>query len=104
MRENPKQLIVLSGDHVYKMDYAKMLRFHKERGADATLAVIEVPSEEASRFGILQVDEHDRVTGFLEKPQHPPPPGETCASRRWASTSSTCRAGTGARGGRAQTG
>jgi glucose-1-phosphate adenylyltransferase len=76
MRENPKQLIVLSGDHVYKMDYAKMLRFHKERGAGATLAVLEIPSEEASRFGVLQVDEQDRITAFLEKPKHLPP-GET---------------------------
>ncbi|MBE3075759.1 MAG: glucose-1-phosphate adenylyltransferase [Actinobacteria bacterium] len=66
--ENPRQLIVLSGDHVYKMDYARMLRFHREHGAGATLAAIEVPSEEANRFGVLQVDEHDRLTGFLEKP------------------------------------
>src|SRR5687767_7644139 len=60
IRENPKQVIVLSGDHVYKMDYAKMLRFHMERGAGVTLAVIEVPSEEANRFGVLQVDSQDR--------------------------------------------
>ncbi len=72
LRENPKHLIVLSGDHVYKMDYAKMLRFHRERGAGATLAVIEVPSEEAYRFGVLQVDEQDRLTGFLEKPRNLP--------------------------------
>jgi glucose-1-phosphate adenylyltransferase len=70
MRENPRQLIVLSGDHVYKMDYAKMLRFHREHGAKATLAAIEVPSEEADRFGVLQVDQDDRLTGFLEKPKH----------------------------------
>ena len=68
LRENPRQLIVLSGDHVYKMDYSRMLRFHREHGAGATLAAIEVPSEEANRFGVLQVDEHDRLTGFLEKP------------------------------------
>ena len=53
LREEPRHLIVLSGDHVYKMDYAKMLRFHLERGAGATLAVIEIPSEEAHRFGVL---------------------------------------------------
>src|SRR5574338_1670890 len=75
-REAPRQLIVLSGDHVYKMDYAKMLRFHRERGAGATLAAIEIPSEEASRFGVLQVDDQERLTGFLEKPRHLPP-GET---------------------------
>ena len=80
LREAPKQLIVLSGDHVYKMDYAKMLRFHMERGAGATLAVIEVPSEEASRFGVLQVDENDRITGFLEKPKDLPPGDQVFAS------------------------
>ena len=62
-----KQLIVLSGDHVYKMDYAKMLRTHGSAALGATLAVIEVPSEEASRFGVLQVGEGNRITGFLEK-------------------------------------
>lgn len=67
-QEEPRQLIVLSGDHVYKMDYARMLRFHLERGAGATIAVIEVPAEEADRFGILQVDEDGRLTAFLEKP------------------------------------
>ncbi|MEQ1756888.1 MAG: glucose-1-phosphate adenylyltransferase [Vicinamibacterales bacterium] len=72
-RESPSHVIVLSGDHVYKMDYAKMLRFHVERGADVTLATIEVPVAEASRFGIVAVDEHDRVTGFEEKPRQPAP-------------------------------
>jgi glucose-1-phosphate adenylyltransferase len=80
LRENPKHLIVLSGDHVYKMDYAKMLRFHLERGAGATLAVIDVPSEEANRFGVLELDDEDRITGFLEKPQHLPGGGEVSAS------------------------
>jgi glucose-1-phosphate adenylyltransferase len=79
MREEPRQLIVLSGDHVYKMDYARMLRFHLERGAGATIAVIEVPSEEAHRFGILQLDAEERVTGFLEKPRDLPP-GQHMAS------------------------
>ncbi len=67
-RENPRHVIVLSGDHVYKMDYAKMLRFHMERGAAATLATIEVPVAEAYRFGIIAVDESQRVVGFEEKP------------------------------------
>src|ERR1700730_15734769 len=78
-REEPRHLIVLSGDHVYKMDYARMLRFHLERGAGATLAVLEVPAEEGDRFGIMQVDGEDRLTGFLEKPSDLPP-GQHLAS------------------------
>src|ERR1700759_1705125 len=69
MREQPRHLIVLSGDHVYKMDYARMLRFHEERRAAATLAAIEVPVSEAYCFGMVTVDGTDRVTGFQEKPQ-----------------------------------
>jgi glucose-1-phosphate adenylyltransferase len=80
LRENPRQLIVLSGDHVYKMDYSKMLRFHRERGAAATLAAIEVPSEEARRFGVLQVDGDERLTGFLEKPRNVPGGQQVLAS------------------------
>jgi glucose-1-phosphate adenylyltransferase len=78
-REGARHLIVLSGDHVYKMDYARMLRFHLDRGAAATLAVIEVGADEASRFGIMQVDAEDRLTGFLEKPKDMPP-GQHLAS------------------------
>ena len=80
LRETPRQLIVLSGDHVYKMDYGRMLRIHRERGAAATIAVIEVPSEEAHRFGVMQVDEEDRLTGFLEKPRDLPPGQQVLAS------------------------
>ena len=80
LRENPRQLIVLSGDHVYKMDYAKMLRFHRDRKAGVTLAAIEVPSEEANRFGVLQVDGDERLTGFLEKPKHLPAGQQVLAS------------------------
>src|ERR1700757_1262219 len=69
--ENPKHLIVLSGDHVYKMDYARMLRFHQERQAAATLAAIEVQASEAARYGIVAIDEQERITGFQEKPQNP---------------------------------
>jgi glucose-1-phosphate adenylyltransferase len=72
IRENPRRLVVLSGDHVYKMDYARMLQFHDDRGAAVTLAAIEVPVADASRFGILAVDEADRVVGFKEKPADPP--------------------------------
>jgi glucose-1-phosphate adenylyltransferase len=71
-RESPSHVIVLSGDHVYKMDYAKMLRFHIERNADATLATIEVPVADGRRFGIVSVDERGRVIEFLEKPDDPP--------------------------------
>src|SRR5438046_1219039 len=73
MRENPRYLIVLSGDHVYKMDYSRMLRFHQERGAKVTLATIEVPISQADRFGIIAVDGEERVTGFQEKPGNPTP-------------------------------
>jgi glucose-1-phosphate adenylyltransferase len=72
-RESPKHVIVLSGDHVYKMDYSKMLRAHRERGATATIACIEIPVEEGSRFGIVQIDQNERVTGFQEKPKDPTP-------------------------------
>ena len=68
-RENPRYLIVLSGDHVYKMDYARMLRFHQDHQAAVTLATIEVPVADASRFGIIAVNESERVTGFQEKPK-----------------------------------
>jgi glucose-1-phosphate adenylyltransferase len=68
VREAPKHVIVLSGDHVYKMDYSKMLSFHLDRNADATLASLEVPRTESRRFGIVTVDELDRVIRFQEKP------------------------------------
>ncbi len=73
VRENPRHVVVLAADHVYKMDYSKMLRAHEERGAAVTIATIEVPKTESRRFGIVQVDEHDRVVGFQEKPQNPIP-------------------------------
>ena len=77
-QERARDMIVLAGDHVYKMDYAKMLAFHRERGAGATLAVLDVPIEDASRFGVVAIDEHDRITGFEEKPARPTPiPGST---------------------------
>lgn len=69
---DPEYLLVLSGDHIYKMNYDKMLAFHKERQADATIAVIKVPLKEASRFGIMNTDgETDRITEFVEKPPVP---------------------------------
>jgi glucose-1-phosphate adenylyltransferase len=72
IRESPRYVVVLAGDHVYKMDYQKMLRFHQDMAAEVTLAAIEVPIEDGKRFGIVAVDETERVTGFLEKPQDPP--------------------------------
>lgn len=64
-------VLILSGDHIYKMDYSKMLDAHIAKNADCTIAVINVPAEEASRFGIMSVDENDRITEFEEKPAHP---------------------------------
>ena len=72
IRETPKYVVVLAGDHVYKMDYQKMLRFHQDMAAEVTLAAIEVPIEDGKRFGIVAVDETEHVTGFLEKPADPP--------------------------------
>jgi len=68
---NPTYIVVLSGDHIYKMNYAEMIRAHIEKGADATLAVIEVPWEEAPRFGILNTKSDDVITEFVEKPANP---------------------------------
>ena len=68
---SPDYLLVLSGDHIYKMNYDKMLQAHKDNGADATIAVIEVPMKEASRFGIMNTDEEGRIIEFEEKPEHP---------------------------------
>ena len=68
---NPDYVLILSGDHIYKMNYARMLAFHKESKADATIAVIEVPMKEASRFGIMNTDETGRIVEFEEKPEHP---------------------------------
>lgn len=68
---SPEYLLVLSGDHIYKMNYDKMLQEHKDNGADATIAVIEVPMKEASRFGIMNTDGNGRIVEFEEKPEHP---------------------------------
>lgn len=68
---NPEYLLVLSGDHIYKMNYSKMLDYHKENKADATIAVIEVPMREASRFGIMNANEDGVIYEFEEKPEKP---------------------------------
>lgn len=70
-RYNPEYILVLSGDHIYKMDYSRMLDFHKENNADATIAVINVKKEEASRFGIMNTDENLKIIEFEEKPKNP---------------------------------
>lgn len=68
---DPDYVLVLSGDHIYSMDYSKMIAAHKENGAEATIAVIRVPWEEASRFGIMDADEDGRIKEFAEKPENP---------------------------------
>ena len=68
---NPDYVLILSGDHIYKMDYEVMLDFHKANKADITIACMPVPIEEASRFGIMVTDESNRITEFEEKPEHP---------------------------------
>ncbi len=68
---DPDYVVVLSGDHIYRMDYSKMVEFHKRKGADCTIAVFDVPLSEASRFGIMSTDGEDRIFRFEEKPEHP---------------------------------
>ncbi len=70
-RYNPEYVAVLSGDHIYKMDYNKMLRYHKEKGAACTIAMLEVPWEEASRFGLMFVNDDGSISEFEEKPKNP---------------------------------
>ena len=68
---DPEYVVILSGDHIYKMDYTHMIDLHKKTGAACTISVLEVTMEEATRFGIMNVDEHDRIYEFEEKPAHP---------------------------------
>ena len=68
---SPDYVIILSGDHIYRMNYDKMLQHHKKMNADCTIAVIDVPIEEASRFGIMSVDDEGRIYKFAEKPKNP---------------------------------
>lgn len=68
---NPEYVLILSGDHIYKMDYEMMLNFHKKKNADVSIAVFKVPLEEADRFGIMNTDEDNRITEFEEKPKNP---------------------------------
>ena len=68
---NPEYVLILSGDHIYKMAYEVMLEFHKANNADVSIAVMPVPMEEASRFGVVVTDDNNRITEFQEKPEHP---------------------------------
>ncbi|MEG0229947.1 MAG: sugar phosphate nucleotidyltransferase, partial [Oscillospiraceae bacterium] len=68
---DPEYVLILSGDHIYKMDYSKMLDFHKKNDADATIAVLDVPVEEASRFGIMNTKDSGEIYEFEEKPENP---------------------------------
>lgn len=70
-KDAPDHLLILAGDHIYKMDYAEMLRFHRQEQADATVAAIEVPIEQAPSFGVIAVEDNCRIVGFEEKPKRP---------------------------------
>ncbi|WJW76168.1 glucose-1-phosphate adenylyltransferase [Thiohalobacter sp. IOR34] len=70
-RSGARQVLILSGDHIYRMDYAAMLRFHEQQAADVTIACMEVDLQEASQFGVLSVDAEQRITAFAEKPDQP---------------------------------
>ena len=75
---NPTYIVVLAGDHIYKMDYSVMLRDHVASGKPCTVGCIEVPRKEAHAFGVMAVDEQRSITAFVEKPQDPPPmPGRS---------------------------
>ena len=71
-KANPKYIVILAADHIYKMDYSEMIRLHIERGSDLTIGCIPVPVGEANQFGVLDVDTNDRITTFVEKPENPP--------------------------------
>ncbi|MEW5921445.1 MAG: glucose-1-phosphate adenylyltransferase [Bacillota bacterium] len=71
-QHNPRYVLIVSGDHIYKMDYSLMLKYHQEKGADVTIAVIEVPWQEVHRFGVMDVGEDGRIITFSEKPKTPP--------------------------------
>src|SRR5262249_10057204 len=72
-KADPPYLLILAGDHIYKMDYGDMIRSHLERKADLTIGCIPVPLRDGSQFGIIGVDKADRVQRFVEKPREPPP-------------------------------
>ena len=69
---NTKNVLILSGDHIYKMDYLKMIQYHMDRNADLSMASMDIPASQATRFGVLDIDETDKVLRFVEKPDNPP--------------------------------
>ena len=79
-QERPNYVLILAGDHIYKMNYQKMLEYHQQMNADLTIAALQVDTEEAKSFGVMQVDEHNKIVGFDEKPAQPKTiPGNTDA-------------------------
>lgn len=72
-KEQPEMVLILAGDHIYKMDYRKMAVFHHENDADATISCMEAPLDEAKRFGVIEIDKENRIVGFSEKPSNPKP-------------------------------
>lgn len=72
-QEKPDMVLILSGDHIYKMDYRRMIEFHKKNNAEATISVFEVPLEEARRFGVMEINQNNEVVSFEEKPENPKP-------------------------------
>jgi glucose-1-phosphate adenylyltransferase len=70
-KERPKQIIILAGDHIYKMNYRSMIEYHRETNADLTIGALRVDRESAKQFGVMQIDSDQRIIGFQEKPQHP---------------------------------
>ncbi len=72
-QEKPELVLILSGDHVYKMDYSRMIEFHRQKNADLTISVFEEPLHEAKRFGVLEINENQEVVSFVEKPENPKP-------------------------------
>lgn len=72
-RENPKYVVILAGDHIYKMNYQSMVDFHRDSGADITVGALRVPREQANQFGVMQIDANQRIIGFQEKPADPIP-------------------------------
>ncbi len=79
----PRHIVLLAGDHVYKMDYELMLQQHVEQGADVTVGCIAVPRMEATAFGVMHVDETGRIVEFIEKPADPPRHSGPAGDRRW---------------------
>jgi len=79
-RDRPTEVLILAGDHVYKMDYSKMIAFHRAMDAELTVPCIEVGIQDAKRFGVMKVDEDNRIVGFEEKPEHPTPSSDRADS------------------------